>query len=89
MADAPVSGGVTGAANGTLAFMAGCPSEQIFNDEFKPFLENMSVAGGEKIFYCGANGTGGIAKVCNNMALAIQMVSVAEAISMGGNPLPF
>lgn len=33
MADAPVSGGVTGATAGTLAFMAGCKSEDDFHQK--------------------------------------------------------
>merc|ERR1712046_543158 len=66
---------------GTLAFMCGGENEQFFQKDVKPFLENMGNPNG--IFYCGANGTGSIAKVCNNMALAIQMISMAEAINMG------
>ena len=69
MADAPVSGGVTGAQAGTLAFMAGAESEAFFAKDVKPFLSHM----GANIFYCGKNGTGSVAKVCNNMALAIQV----------------
>jgi len=79
MADAPVSGGVTGAQAGTLAFMTGCRDEATFQAKIKPFLDNM----GANIFYCGKNGTGSVAKVCNNMALAIQMISVAEALALG------
>ncbi|CAD7957694.1 unnamed protein product [Amoebophrya sp. A25] len=79
MLDAPVSGGVAGAAAGTLAFMCGASSQEAFESAGKPFLEKM----GKNIFYCGASGTGSIAKVCNNMALSVQMISIAEAISMG------
>eukprot|EP00392_Amoebophrya_sp_AT5.2_P014381 g14530.t1 len=79
MMDAPVSGGVAGATAGTLAFMCGASSEQVFEDRGKPFLMNM----GTNIFYCGASGSGSVAKVCNNMALSVQMISVAEAISLG------
>ena len=35
--DAPVSGGVPGATNGTLTFMVGAESEQVF-ERVKPFL---------------------------------------------------
>lgn len=37
---------------------------------------------GKNIFNCNTYGGGQIAKTCNNMALAIQMVSVAEALSL-------
>jgi 3-hydroxyisobutyrate dehydrogenase-like beta-hydroxyacid dehydrogenase len=45
--DAPVSGGVTGAAAGTLTFMVGAETESIFGT-VKPFLECM----GKSIFNC-------------------------------------
>eukprot|EP00178_Gracilaria_changii_P008148 TRINITY_DN25134_c0_g1_i1.p1 TRINITY_DN25134_c0_g1~~TRINITY_DN25134_c0_g1_i1.p1 ORF type:complete len:104 (+),score=3.95 TRINITY_DN25134_c0_g1_i1:312-623(+) len=38
---------------------------------------------GKNIFNCDKAGAGQIAKVCNNMALAIQMVSAAEALALG------
>ena len=37
---------------------------------------------GKNIFNCKGYGGGQIAKTCNNMALAIQMISVAEALSL-------
>jgi 3-hydroxyisobutyrate dehydrogenase len=37
---------------------------------------------GKNIFNCKGYGGGQIAKTCNNMALAIQMVSVAEALAL-------
>jgi 3-hydroxyisobutyrate dehydrogenase-like beta-hydroxyacid dehydrogenase len=55
--DAPVSGGVTGAANGTLSFMVGAEPEAL--EQARPLLEAM----GKRIIHCGANGTGQIAKV--------------------------
>lgn len=72
MIDAPVSGGVGGAAAGTLTFMAG--GEDAAFAQAKPFLENM----GKTIVHCGGAGNGQAAKVCNNMMLGIQMSSVAE-----------
>lgn len=75
--DAPVSGGVVGAQNATLAFMVGSPSEQVF-ERAKTVLSCM----GKNIFNCKAYGGGQVAKTCNNMALAIQMISVAEALSL-------
>lgn len=71
--DAPVSGGTTGAAAGTLTFMVG-GSEDAFAMG-KPILEAM----GKKIVHCGGNGAGQAAKICNNMILGISMIGVAEA----------
>lgn len=76
--DAPVSGGVTGATAGTLTFMLGS-SDPIKNNRIETVLKAM----GKNIFICGEIGTGQIAKICNNMALAVQMISVAEALNLG------
>lgn len=73
MVDAPVSGGVGGAEAGTLTFMVGGPDDA-FNSA-KPILEKM----GKTIVHCGGAGNGQAAKICNNMMLGIQMISVAEA----------
>ncbi|CAD7936636.1 unnamed protein product [Amoebophrya sp. A120] len=80
MVDAPVSGGVAGATAGTLAFMCGASSEPAFSRAEK-FLLASSM--GKNVFYCGPSGTGSVAKVCNNMALAVQMISVSEALALG------
>jgi len=79
MIDAPVSGGVAAAAAGTLTFMCGGP-EAAF-EKAKPILANM----GKNIFLAGDHGAGQIAKMCNNMLLAIHMVGTAEALQMGAN----
>lgn len=76
--DAPVSGGVTGAAAGTLTFMVGAENEQIFN-RCKPILEGM----GKNFFNCGKSSGGQIAKLCNNMSLAIQMIGISESLAIG------
>ncbi|SAM03304.1 hypothetical protein [Absidia glauca] len=76
--DAPVSGGTVGAANGTLTFMVGAPSPDAF-EKTKPVLSLM----GKNVVYCGANGTGQVAKLCNNMLLGISMVGVAETMLLG------
>merc|ERR1712194_218514 len=52
-----------------------------FHSNVVPFLQSMGKPDG--IFYCGGSGAGSVAKMCNNMALAIQMVSVSEAINLG------
>lgn len=71
--DAPVSGGTSGAAAGTLTFMVG-GSDAAFAAG-KPILEAM----GKKIVHCGGHGAGQAAKICNNMILGISMIGVAEA----------
>lgn len=38
---------------------------------------------GKSIFNCEKAGAGQIAKICNNMALAIEMIGVAEALALG------
>ncbi|CAI5741696.1 unnamed protein product [Peronospora destructor] len=75
--DAPVSGGVAGAQNGTLTFMVGGEVEEF--ERVKPLLAAM----GKNLVYCGGSSTGQIAKLCNNLALAIQMASIAEAVNLG------
>uniref|UniRef100_A0A7S2RG04 3-hydroxyisobutyrate dehydrogenase n=1 Tax=Mucochytrium quahogii TaxID=96639 RepID=A0A7S2RG04_9STRA len=75
--DAPVSGGVGGAEAGTLTFMVG-GSEDSF-ERSKAVLQNM----GGNIVHCGDVGTGQVAKLCNNMILAVSMLGVSEAMSLG------
>lgn len=75
--DAPVSGGVGGAQNATLTFMVGASDEGF--SRARPILEKM----GKNIVHCGNNGTGQIAKVCNNVVLGMEMVAVSEGMSLG------
>lgn len=71
--DAPVSGGVSGAAAGTLTFMIG--GEESAYKEAHPILSIM----GKKIIHTGGPGSGQAAKICNNMILGISMVAISEA----------
>lgn len=73
MVDAPVSGGVAGAENATLTFMVG-GSAQGF-EQAHPMLSAM----GKRIVHTGTNGTGEVAKICNNMVLGISMIAISEA----------
>lgn len=75
--DAPVSGGANGARDGTLTFMVGTKKE--YYTEIEEFLKAMGV----NIFNCGLPGTGQTSKICNNLCLAIQMISVSEGLSLG------
>ncbi|XP_018334152.1 probable 3-hydroxyisobutyrate dehydrogenase, mitochondrial [Agrilus planipennis] len=75
--DAPVSGGVTGAAAATLTFMVGGDAKDV--EEAKPYL----LQAGAKVFHCGDYGAGQVAKLCNNLILAATMVATAESLNMG------
>ncbi len=77
MLDAPVSGGTGGAEAGTLTFMVGGDAKAF--EQARPVLQNM----GRNIVHCGPSGNGQVAKVANNMLLAISMIGVAEAMSLG------
>ena len=76
MIDAPVSGGVGGAAAGTLTFMCG-GSDAAFA-RAKPVLEIM----GKNIFHAGGAGNGQVAKIANNMLLGIHMIGTCEAFNL-------
>jgi 3-hydroxyisobutyrate dehydrogenase len=73
MLDAPVSGGTGGAEAATLTFMVGGDAGAFA--QAKPILALM----GKNIVHCGASGTGQVAKICNNMLLAISMIGTCEA----------
>ncbi|XP_022127160.2 probable 3-hydroxyisobutyrate dehydrogenase, mitochondrial [Pieris rapae] len=75
--DAPVSGGVMGAQNATLAFMAGGRKQDF--DRSIPLLEAM----GAKQFHCGDIGSGQVAKLANNMLMGITGMATAECMNMG------
>lgn len=58
--------------------MVGAESKAIY-EECKVILQHM----GKNIANCEKPGAGSIAKICNNMALGIEMIATAEAISLG------
>jgi 2-hydroxy-3-oxopropionate reductase len=72
--DAPVSGGDVGAKAGTLAIMVG-GSESAF-DQVLPVFEAM----GKTISRVGESGAGQVAKACNQIMVAAQMVAMAELL---------
>jgi len=74
--DAPVSGGIGGAAGGTLTFMVG-GSEEAFA-KAKPLFDIM----GQKAVHCGPSGNGQAAKICNNMILGVTMIATCEAFAL-------
>jgi 3-hydroxyisobutyrate dehydrogenase len=71
--DAPVSGGVPGAVDGTLAIMVGGDARDL--DEARPALAAM----GANIIHVGAVGSGEVAKICNNLIAGVAAVAVSEA----------
>jgi 3-hydroxyisobutyrate dehydrogenase len=77
MLDAPVSGGTAGAAAGTLTFIIG--GDAVALDRARPVLEKM----GKNLFHAGSAGAGQVAKIANNMLLAIHMIGTAEALNLG------
>ncbi|MEL6888546.1 MAG: 3-hydroxyisobutyrate dehydrogenase [Pseudomonadota bacterium] len=74
--DAPVSGGIGGAAAGTLTFMAGGSADAFAKAE--PLFDIM----GQKAVHCGAAGAGQAAKICNNMILGVTMIATCEAFAL-------
>lgn len=74
MLDAPVSGGVIGARDGTLSIMVG-GKEEIYK-ECDPLFEVM----GKTITYIGGNGDGQVCKAVNQILVGTAMLGVAEAL---------
>lgn len=76
MLDAPVSGGVGGAQSGGLTFMVGGPDTAL--QRARPLFDIM----GKNVFHAGDAGAGQIAKMCNNMLLAVLMTGTSEALNL-------
>ncbi len=74
--DAPVSGGIAGAKNGTLTIMVGGDKKKF--SKVKKILEPF----GKNIIYIGSIGSGQIVKACNNMMLGINMIGLSEAFTL-------
>ncbi len=77
MADAPVSGGDTGARNGTLSIMVGA-SEKVF-EALLPLFQIM----GKNITHMGEVGAGQNTKMANQIVIAGTMCGVSEALVYG------
>lgn len=78
--DAPVAGAVPAARAGTLVFMVGGDEKDI-----KELLEPYLLCMGTSVYACGPIGSGCVAKICNNMMLAISMLGLTEALLLGKN----
>ncbi len=77
MIDAPVSGGVTGAAAGTLTFMVGGSAAGY--ERAKPILAAM----GRNVAHIGGPGHGQATKICNNMMAGIAIIAASEVFCLG------
>ena len=71
--DSPVSGGETGAKEGSLVIMSG-GDKNVF-DAVKPYLVRM----GKVATYMGGSGNGSAAKLANNMIVGIHLAALGEA----------
>jgi 3-hydroxyisobutyrate dehydrogenase len=71
--DAPVSGGVPRAIDGTLAIMAGGTAQDV--EEARPALSAM----GTSVIHVGPVGSGEVVKLCNNLIAGVAAVAVSEA----------
>lgn len=78
MLDAPVSGGDTGAVNGTLAIMVG-GKKSIF-DRCQPVFAAM----GKTITHVGDHGMGQTVKLCNQILVSVTNMAVCEAVTFAG-----
>jgi 3-hydroxyisobutyrate dehydrogenase len=77
--DAPVSGGVIGARNGSLTFMVGGNQ-----NSYNKAQELFNVMGNKSVF-CGPETSGQAIKICNNMLLAVTMIGVSESFNLAEN----
>ncbi|KAF6805018.1 3-hydroxyisobutyrate dehydrogenase [Colletotrichum sojae] len=75
--DAPMSGGVVGAAAGTLTFMLGSSPSDL------PAIEPVLLRMGRRVLHCGPQGSGLSAKLANNYLLALNNIATAEAMNLG------
>jgi 2-hydroxy-3-oxopropionate reductase len=75
--DAPVSGGQAGAEKATLSIMVGGTEEAY--QQALPVLQTL----GKNIVHCGGPGAGQIVKACNQILVALTILGVAEALTLG------
>ncbi len=77
MLDAPVSGAVPRAVDGTLTIMVG--GDAALAESVRPILGAM----GSNVIHVGPLGAGEVAKICNNLIAGVSMIAVAEAFTIG------
>ncbi len=71
--DAPVSGALPKAIEGTLTIMVGGEAKDV--EDARPVLSAL----GTNIIHVGPVGSGEVAKICNNLIAGVAMVAVSEA----------
>ncbi|WP_256019832.1 NAD(P)-dependent oxidoreductase [Roseomonas sp. GC11] len=74
--DAPVSGGPSGAASGSLTMMIGGEAADL--EAVRPVLDALSA----RAVHVGPSGAGNIAKLVNNMLVAAHLVTTGEAMRL-------
>jgi 3-hydroxyisobutyrate dehydrogenase len=74
--DAPVSGGVAGAEQGTLSIFTGGDAADI--ERAKPYLD--AVAG--RVTHMGPSGAGQMTKMCNQLIVSVSLLTIAETVAM-------
>jgi 3-hydroxyisobutyrate dehydrogenase len=74
--DAPVTGSKPQAENAELNFLVGGPETGV--QRARPFL----LAMGKNIFYFGANGSGAMVKLINNLIAAVELVAFGEGLAL-------
>ncbi|MCW3480601.1 NAD(P)-dependent oxidoreductase [Neisseriaceae bacterium JH1-16] len=74
--DCPVSGGEVGAINATLSFMVGGDAAAL--EVVRPALEAM----GKSVTLVGDSGAGSVAKACNQIAVGVTVMAVAEVMKL-------
>lgn len=75
--DAPVSGGVAGAASGSLVVFAGGARDDI--DRVRPLLQHLA----SRVSHMGECGAGQATKLCNQLIVSTNLVAIAEAMALG------
>lgn len=74
--DSPVSGGTTGAEQGSLVIFAGGNKEKI--EQLKPIYQALS----QRVTCMGDTGTGQATKICNQLIVAANSALIAEAVAL-------
>ncbi|MDP8977973.1 MAG: NAD(P)-binding domain-containing protein, partial [Actinomycetota bacterium] len=76
MLDAPVSGGVKGAADGDLSIMVGGDGDVV--EHCRPALDVLA----RQVVHVGPSGSGQVCKLCNQMVVGVTIQAVAEALTV-------
>lgn len=77
LVDAPVSGGDTGAKEGTLSIM--CGGDEAAFAKVRPLLEVL----GKSVVHLGPAGSGQACKACNQIAVSLNLLGTCEALALG------